>query len=136
MPERDVPRLESVEFAVEVPAASLESRVAVHHESERRERLRRTADARSAADQCADVLHVHGPGRALGEVLAKDVVEPVHGSVGGTARTGFVLGASSVDHLPGCGDDVVRAPRVCGGKVVAQLRTRAAGPEQETDVGA
>src|SRR5204862_341583 len=40
VPECDVPRLESVELAVEILAAALESRLAVGHAPERGERLR------------------------------------------------------------------------------------------------
>src|ERR1700694_3785441 len=56
--ECDVPRLESMELAIEVLAAALESGLAVCHLSERGERLRRPADARRAADERPDVLHV------------------------------------------------------------------------------
>ena len=93
VPERDVPRLERMELAVEVRAAALESRVAVRHPSERRERLRCAADARRAADERCDVLDVHCGRGALGEVLPKRVVEPVEGGVRGAPGAGRVVGA-------------------------------------------
>src|SRR5439155_9366411 len=81
VPERDVPRLERMNLAVEVLAAALESQVAVHHPSERSERLRCPADTRRAAYERTDALYVHLGRRALGEVLAKGVVELVDGCV-------------------------------------------------------
>ena len=95
--------------------------------------MRRSADAVRAADERRNVLHVERRRGALGEVLPKRVVEPVEGGVCGPAGAGGVAGASSDAHLPGRGDDVVRAPRVCGGEVVAQKRTGTAGPEEEAD---
>ena len=58
VPECDVPRLQGVELPVEVLGAALESRRAVHHARERRERLRCPADACCAPDQSPDVLDV------------------------------------------------------------------------------
>src|SRR5712691_7037650 len=125
-----------MDLAVEVLAAALESRVAVRHPSERRERLRSAAQARNACDQRCDVLHVQLCRRALGEVLAKDVVEPVACSFRGSPGTSGAVGVFPFDQLPGCGADVVGTPRVRGSKVLAQKRTRTARPEQETDAEA
>src|SRR5207249_1318803 len=58
VPECDVPRLQGVELPVEVLGAALESRRAVHHARERRERLRCPVDVRCAPDQSPDVLDV------------------------------------------------------------------------------
>ena len=65
--------------------------------------------------------------------MAKGVVESVDRRVGAPGGTQRLLGDRPSDHLPGCGDDVVRAARVRGGKVFAQPRSGTARPEQETD---
>src|SRR5712691_8521651 len=109
-----------MDLAVEVLAAALESGVAVRHPSERRERLRSAAQARDAPDQRSDVLDVQLCRRALGEVLAKDVVEPVDCSLRGPPGTSGAVGVFSFDQLPGCGADVIGAARVRGSKVLAQ----------------
>ena len=106
-------------LAVEVLSAALESRAAVRHASELRERLRRPSHARGAADHRPDALHVHLRRRALGEVLPKGIVEPVEGGVRGSSCVGSGVGVFSFDHLPSCGDHVVRAARVRRGKVLA-----------------
>src|SRR5215216_3620676 len=58
--ERDVPGLEGLELATEVAGAALEPIIAVRHTCECRKRLRCPADARRAADERGDVLHVVG----------------------------------------------------------------------------
>src|SRR5437870_10850396 len=136
VPECDVPRLESVELAVEVLPAVLESCPAVRHAPERRERLRCPADARRTADQRRDVLHVRRCRGALGEVLPERVVKPVEGGVGGPPCASGVFGVSSFDQLPGCGNDVVGAAPVRGGKILAKKRSCTARPEEETDTEA
>src|SRR5436190_13178013 len=83
VPERDVPRLESIELVLEVLATALKSCLAVRHAPERGQRLRRPADARRGGDQRRDVLHVEFGRGALGEVLPKRVVEPVERGVRG-----------------------------------------------------
>src|SRR5439155_3902898 len=130
------PRLERMNLAVEVLAAALESQVAVHHPSERSERLRCPADTRRAAYERTDALYVHLGRRALGEVLAKGVVELVDGCVRRPPGASSGAGVSSLDQLPGRGDDVVHAARIGSSKVVAQERIRTARPEQETDTEA
>src|SRR5439155_11492793 len=132
VPECDVPGLEGLEFAVEVLAAALEACLAIRHARERYE-LRCSADTRGARYECRDVLHVRRCRRALGEVLSEGVVEPVQRYVRGPSGAKCILGLSSFDQLPGCGDDVVGAARVRGRKVLAKKCTRAARPEQETD---
>src|SRR5439155_13558803 len=81
VPERDVPRMERLELAVEVPAALLEPRRPADQAREPRERLRGPADARGPADERRGVLHVHGRRRALGEVLPERLVQPVESGV-------------------------------------------------------
>src|SRR5712691_3534291 len=118
-PEQDERGLDRFLIAVEVLAAALESCLAVRHASERRERLRRPAYARRAADQRRDVLHVERCRGALGEVLPKSVVEPMERSVRGPRCAYGVTGVACFDQLPGCGDDVLGTARVRGGKVLA-----------------
>ena len=125
-----------MDLAVEILAAALETRVALGHASERFERLRRPADARRAADERCDALDVHLGRGALGEILAKRVVQPVDSGVRGPPCAGGDFSVSSFDHLlRGC-DDVVRGPRIRGGEVFAQERARAARPKEETDAEA
>src|SRR5256885_6036703 len=130
--ERDVPRVQRVQLAVEVLAAVLKSCVAVHHLRESGERERCSADTCGTADQCRDVLDVELARRPLGKVLPEGVVELVEGGVGGSLRAPDVVGVSFPDQQPRCGADVDDCALVRGSERPGQQRSRTARPEEET----
>jgi hypothetical protein len=97
--ERHEPRAQRVNFGVKVRATLREARVAIGLPTEIGERLSGALDARRACDQRANALHVRASRGALGEVLAKGVVEAVDG--GGCASYVIALReGSAVDWPP------------------------------------
>ena len=81
--ERDEPRAERVNFAIEVRATLWQARVAIRYPTERGERLPGAPQASRARDQRPNALDVRAPrgplGGPLGKVLAKGVVEAMDG---------------------------------------------------------
>src|SRR5690348_8601018 len=115
--ERGVPRLQGLEFAVEVAGTALEMRVRVRHAPECAERLRCAANTRRAADERRDILDIELRRGALGEVLPKRIVEAAKRGIRGAAGVGGLVGPPFTQPASGC-DHVLRAARIRGCKLV------------------
>jgi IS605 OrfB family transposase len=106
--ERDEPRVQRVQLAIEVLPTALEPGRGIGHLAERGERLPRPTDTRGTADERGDLLDPEIARGAFGEIQAEGIVEPVGGRIRGARRVRGLGGCGSRDRLAGGGNDVLR----------------------------